>query len=190
MVAHAFNPSTWEAEAGRFLSSRPAWSTEWGSRTARATQRNPVSKNKQTQTNKQTKRLNTKWLQLCSKEQAQTMAVEKSCAFKNKLCTCFLSSNVDFPISSPFFLFSYLGESVGLQTWLLSLFLFFCFVLLELEIVLFLFTLFEASCSGQRQTHRQSSCVQSTQVLGLQFEPLIQYTEFLFCFVCCCCCCS
>jgi hypothetical protein len=29
MVVHAFNPSTWEAEAGRFLSSRPAWSTEW-----------------------------------------------------------------------------------------------------------------------------------------------------------------
>jgi hypothetical protein len=28
MVAHAFNPSTREAEAGRFLSSRPAWSTE------------------------------------------------------------------------------------------------------------------------------------------------------------------
>jgi hypothetical protein len=28
-VAHTFNPSTWEAEAGRFLSSRPAWSTKW-----------------------------------------------------------------------------------------------------------------------------------------------------------------
>jgi hypothetical protein len=28
MVAHTFNPSTWEAEAGRFLSLRPAWSTE------------------------------------------------------------------------------------------------------------------------------------------------------------------
>jgi hypothetical protein len=28
MVARAFNPSTWEAEAGEFLSSRPAWSTE------------------------------------------------------------------------------------------------------------------------------------------------------------------
>jgi hypothetical protein len=28
VVAHAFNPSTWEAEAGRFLSSRLAWSTE------------------------------------------------------------------------------------------------------------------------------------------------------------------
>jgi hypothetical protein len=29
VVVHAFNPSTWEAEAGRFLSSRPAWSTKW-----------------------------------------------------------------------------------------------------------------------------------------------------------------
>jgi hypothetical protein len=29
VVAHAFNPSTWEAEAGRFLSLRPAWSTKW-----------------------------------------------------------------------------------------------------------------------------------------------------------------
>ena len=28
MVANAFNPSIWEAEAGRFLSSRTAWSTE------------------------------------------------------------------------------------------------------------------------------------------------------------------
>jgi hypothetical protein len=28
VVAHAFNLSTWEAEAGRFLSLRPAWSTK------------------------------------------------------------------------------------------------------------------------------------------------------------------
>ena len=28
-VAHAFNPSTREAEAGSFMSSRPAWSTNW-----------------------------------------------------------------------------------------------------------------------------------------------------------------
>ena len=28
MVAHAFNPSTREAEAGEFLSSGPAWSTK------------------------------------------------------------------------------------------------------------------------------------------------------------------
>jgi hypothetical protein len=34
VVVHAFNPSTWEAEASRFLSSR----------TARAAQRNSVSK--------------------------------------------------------------------------------------------------------------------------------------------------
>jgi hypothetical protein len=29
MVEHAFNPSTREAEAGGFLSLRPAWSTKW-----------------------------------------------------------------------------------------------------------------------------------------------------------------
>jgi hypothetical protein len=28
VVAHAFNPSTWEAEAGGSLSLRPAWSTK------------------------------------------------------------------------------------------------------------------------------------------------------------------
>jgi hypothetical protein len=29
MVGLSFNPSTREAEAGGFLSSRPAWSTKW-----------------------------------------------------------------------------------------------------------------------------------------------------------------
>jgi hypothetical protein len=29
VVVHAFNPSTWEAEADGFLSLRSAWSTEW-----------------------------------------------------------------------------------------------------------------------------------------------------------------
>jgi hypothetical protein len=28
VVVHAFSPSTWETEAGGFLSSRPAWSTK------------------------------------------------------------------------------------------------------------------------------------------------------------------
>jgi hypothetical protein len=28
-AGHTFNPSTWEAEAGGFLSLRPAWSTEF-----------------------------------------------------------------------------------------------------------------------------------------------------------------
>ena len=48
VVAHIFNPSTREAETGGFLSLR----------TARAIQRNSVSKNKQTnkQTDRQTKK--------------------------------------------------------------------------------------------------------------------------------------
>jgi hypothetical protein len=46
VMAHTFNPNTWEAEAGRFLSLRPAWSTELSSRTARATQKNPVTPRK------------------------------------------------------------------------------------------------------------------------------------------------
>jgi hypothetical protein len=51
VVAHAFNPSTQEAEAGRFLSSRPlVYKVSF--RTARAIQRNPVSK-----TNKQTNKI-------------------------------------------------------------------------------------------------------------------------------------
>jgi hypothetical protein len=29
MVAYAFDPSTWEAEAGGFLSSWPVWSKKW-----------------------------------------------------------------------------------------------------------------------------------------------------------------
>ena len=28
VVVYAFNPSTWEAEAGRFLNLTPAWSTD------------------------------------------------------------------------------------------------------------------------------------------------------------------
>jgi hypothetical protein len=59
VVAHAFNPSTWEAEAGRFLSSRPAW-YKVSSRTAKAMQRKPclekttTTKNFKKERNKQT----------------------------------------------------------------------------------------------------------------------------------------
>jgi hypothetical protein len=52
--------STWEAEAGRFLSSRPAWSTEC---IARAIQRNPVlkkTKKKKKKKKKKEKRLKKK----------------------------------------------------------------------------------------------------------------------------------
>jgi hypothetical protein len=57
VVAHAFNPSTWEAEAGRFLSSRPAWSTEWvpgqpGLHRETLSQKTKTKQNKQTKRNK------------------------------------------------------------------------------------------------------------------------------------------
>jgi hypothetical protein len=46
VVVHAFNPITWEAEAGKFLEFEASLVYKVSSRTARATQRNPVSKNK------------------------------------------------------------------------------------------------------------------------------------------------
>jgi hypothetical protein len=45
VVVHAFNPSTQEAEAGRFLMFEASLVYKVSSRTARAIQRNPVSKN-------------------------------------------------------------------------------------------------------------------------------------------------
>ena len=49
VVAHTFNPSTGEAEAGGSLSSRPAWSTEQVPGQPGLHRGNPVSKqNKQT----------------------------------------------------------------------------------------------------------------------------------------------
>jgi hypothetical protein len=44
VVAHAFNPNTWEAEEGGFLSSKASLDYRVHSRTAKAIQRNPVSK--------------------------------------------------------------------------------------------------------------------------------------------------
>jgi hypothetical protein len=46
VVAHTFNLSTREAEAGGFLSSRTSLVYKVSSRTAKATQRNPVLKKK------------------------------------------------------------------------------------------------------------------------------------------------
>jgi hypothetical protein len=46
VVVHAFNPSTQEAEAGGSLEFEASLVYRVSSRTARATQRNPVSKNK------------------------------------------------------------------------------------------------------------------------------------------------
>jgi hypothetical protein len=63
-VAHAFNPSTWEADRGRRMSEfKASLVYKVSSRTARATQRNPVSKkqNKTKQTNKQKLRIKMMW---------------------------------------------------------------------------------------------------------------------------------
>jgi hypothetical protein len=57
VVAHAFNPSTWKAEAGGFLSLRPAWSTEWVPGQP-GLHRETLSQNKQT--NKQKTQTNKK----------------------------------------------------------------------------------------------------------------------------------
>ena len=56
MVAHAFNPSTREAEPGEFLNSMSAWSTKWVLGQS-GLYRETLSQNKKTnkQTNKQTK---------------------------------------------------------------------------------------------------------------------------------------
>jgi hypothetical protein len=53
VVAHAFNPSTREAEAGRFFEFEASLVYKVSSSTAKAIQRNPVLKNKKNkQTNK------------------------------------------------------------------------------------------------------------------------------------------
>jgi hypothetical protein len=48
VVAHAFNPSTQEAEAGGFSEFEASLVYKVSSRTAKATQRNPVSKQNKT----------------------------------------------------------------------------------------------------------------------------------------------
>jgi transcription elongation factor GreA-like protein len=56
VVAHAFNSSTWEAEAGEFLTLRPAWSTEWVPGQPKLLRETLSQKiQKQQQKNKQTK---------------------------------------------------------------------------------------------------------------------------------------
>jgi hypothetical protein len=46
VVAYAFNPSTWEAEAGGYVEFEASLVYRMSSRTAWVMQRNPVSKNK------------------------------------------------------------------------------------------------------------------------------------------------
>ena len=52
VVVHAFNPSTWEAESGRFLSSRPAWSTSEFQDSQSYTEKRCLEKQNKTKQNK------------------------------------------------------------------------------------------------------------------------------------------
>ena len=54
-MVHAFDPSIWEAEAGALLEFEASLVYRVSSRTAKATQRNPVSK-KKSKTNKTKKK--------------------------------------------------------------------------------------------------------------------------------------
>jgi hypothetical protein len=60
VVAQAFNPSTREAEAGGFLSSRPAWSTVPGQPGLH--RGNPVSKNQKEKKKRKTQVMQTQML--------------------------------------------------------------------------------------------------------------------------------
>jgi hypothetical protein len=60
MVVHAFNPSTQEAEAGRFLSSRPGLQSEF--QDSQGYTEKPCLEKTKKQTNKQTKRMSTQGL--------------------------------------------------------------------------------------------------------------------------------
>ena len=72
VVAHDFNPSTQEAEAGGFLNSRPAYSTK-----PELTQRNTVSNNN----NKDNGDNNNKWLStVCLQIWAGEMGKSTSCS--------------------------------------------------------------------------------------------------------------
>jgi hypothetical protein len=51
-MAHAFNPSIWEAEAGRSLEFKASLVSIVSSRTARAPQRNPILEKQQNQERK------------------------------------------------------------------------------------------------------------------------------------------
>jgi hypothetical protein len=53
VVAHAFNPSTWEAEASRFLSLRPVWSIEFVPAQPGLHRETPSQKNKKQKNLKQ-----------------------------------------------------------------------------------------------------------------------------------------
>jgi hypothetical protein len=76
VVVHSFNPSTWEAEARQIFEFEASLVYKVSSRTARAVQRNPVSKPNQTKPN-QTKPNQTKTNQNKTKTNKEKKRKEK-----------------------------------------------------------------------------------------------------------------
>ena len=81
VVAHAFNSSTQEAEAGGFLSSRPAWSTEFQDSQGYTEKPCLEKKTKTKQTNQTNKKTNKKPQQ----QQQKHLLMSISCVF---VCVC------------------------------------------------------------------------------------------------------
>ena len=94
VVAHTLNPSTWEAEAGESLGSRPAWSTEWVPGQP-GIHREILSRKQNEQINKQTKNKNQN-----QKNQQQKQPHDSLCVH-HKISTLFYSrlwkNNMRFP---------------------------------------------------------------------------------------------
>jgi hypothetical protein len=86
-VVHTFNPSTWEAEAGGFLSSRPAWSTKWVQDSQGCTEKPCLKTNKQT--NKQTL-----LIRACFSRRetvAPSNCVQRQVENEQQICVCYFS---------------------------------------------------------------------------------------------------
>ena len=87
MVAHAFNPSTWEAEAGRFLSSgQPGLQSEFQDSSRGYTEK-PCLKNKQTnKTNQNKQQQQNQAKQKTKKQQRKRNEVETNLSYRMKPC--------------------------------------------------------------------------------------------------------
>jgi hypothetical protein len=108
VVAHAFDPSTWEAEAGGFLGSRPAWFTEWVPGQP-GLHRETLSR----KSNKQTKKVGNIWRHKKDRQtdrqtdRTQANSYSYSCSFSGQIsllppvCRC---GTLNFDITTCFFL--------------------------------------------------------------------------------------
>ena len=65
-LAHSFNPSTWEAEAGRFLKFEASLAYRVSSRTARTIQKSPISKKQTNKKQNKTKQKTRKKRKACA----------------------------------------------------------------------------------------------------------------------------